>query len=99
MSMKIKPYSRFKVLIVFCLLSLITLPVLAQSGGIYNLEWSTIDGGGGMLSAGGTYSVSGTAGQSDAGVMSGGEYSLAGGFWGGGAATTQLQLFLPVILR
>ena len=28
------------------------------------------------------YSVSGTIGQPDAGVMSGGSYSLAGGFWG-----------------
>ena len=28
------------------------------------------------------YSVSGTIGQPDAGVMSGGAYSLVGGFWG-----------------
>jgi len=28
------------------------------------------------------YSVSGTAGQPDAGKMSGGQFSVAGGFWG-----------------
>src|SRR5437899_1308639 len=52
-------------------------PLLSQT---YNIDWFTIDGGGGT-STGGVYSVSGTIGQPDAGVMSGGSYSLAGGFW------------------
>ena len=52
--------------------------VRAQS---YSLDWFTIDGGGGT-STGGLYSVSGTIGQPDAGHMSGGNYSLDGGFWG-----------------
>jgi hypothetical protein len=47
----------------------------------YSIDWHTIDGGGGA-STGGVYSVSGTIGQPDAGTMSGGSYSLAGGFWG-----------------
>lgn len=47
----------------------------------YDLSWFTIAGGGGT-STGGVYSVSGTIGQADAGVMSGGNYSLIGGFWG-----------------
>ena len=47
----------------------------------YSIDWSTIDGGGGT-STGGVYSVSGTIGQPDAGpVMTGGNYSLQGGFW------------------
>ena len=47
----------------------------------YNLDWSTMDGGGGT-STGGVYSVSGTIGQLDAsGSMSGGSYSITGGFW------------------
>src|SRR5436853_6030722 len=54
------------------------LPVQAQS---YSIDWFTIDGGGGT-STGGVYSVSGTIGQVDAGVISGGQYSLTGGFWG-----------------
>jgi len=47
----------------------------------FSIDWHTIDGGGGT-STGGVYSVSGTIGQPDAGAMSGGSYSLAGGFWG-----------------
>ena len=47
----------------------------------YSIDWFTIDGGGGT-STGGVYSVSGTIGQPDAGTMSGGNYTLQGGFWG-----------------
>lgn len=47
----------------------------------YSIDWFTIDGGGGT-SSGGSYSVSGTIGQPDAGSMSGGAYTLVGGFWG-----------------
>jgi hypothetical protein len=47
----------------------------------YSLNWSTIDGGGGT-STGDVYSVSGTIGQPDAATMSGGGFTLNGGFWG-----------------
>jgi hypothetical protein len=46
----------------------------------YSIDWFTVDGGGGT-STGGVYSVSGTIGQPDAGIMSGGNYTLQGGFW------------------
>ena len=47
----------------------------------YSIDWYKIAGGGGT-SSGGQYSVSGTIGQPDAGTaMSGGNYSLTGGFW------------------
>ena len=47
----------------------------------YSINWYKIAGGGGIC-VGGTYSVSGTIGQHDAsGAMSGGSYSLTGGFW------------------
>ena len=39
-----------------------------------------MDGGGGT-STGGVYSVSGMVGQPEAGHMSGGNFSLVGGFW------------------
>ena len=58
-------------------------PTWSQSGGDYDLSWSTIDGGGGT-STGGNYSLSGTIGQPDAGTIAGGDYELTGGFWGGG---------------
>src|ERR1039458_10319279 len=47
----------------------------------YSIDWYKIAGGGGT-STGGTYQVSGTIGQPDAsGAMTGGSYSLTGGFW------------------
>ncbi len=88
---------KLRLILTITLLLLFTLPVLAQSGGGYDLSWSTTDGGGGS-SAGGVYSLTGTAGQADAGVMSGGEFTLTGGFWKGGiAAITQLEIYLPLI--
>src|SRR6266700_6414626 len=62
------------------LLLLVDLPsaVGAQN---YSIDWFTIDGGGGT-STGGVYTVSGTIGQPDAGKLSGGNYTLDGGFWG-----------------
>jgi hypothetical protein len=58
--------------------------LVAESGGGYDLTWNTYDGGGGT-STGGGFELSGTAGQPDAGeqVLTGGNYSLAGGFWPG----------------
>ena len=84
-------------LLVLALL-LITTTVFAQTGSGYDLTWSTIDGGGGT-SSGGTYLLDGTIGQFDAGVMSGGAYTLSGGFWGSLNVTAQIEVFLPLILR
>ena len=47
----------------------------------YSVDWFKFSGGGGT-STGGVYSVSGTIGQPDAGgPMTGGNFSLTGGFW------------------
>lgn len=47
----------------------------------YSIDWYEIAGGGGT-STGATYQVTGTIGQPDAsGAMTGGSYSLTGGFW------------------
>jgi hypothetical protein len=47
----------------------------------YAITWYKVAGGGGT-SSGGTYQVSGTAGQQDASsAMTGGTYFLTGGFW------------------
>lgn len=47
-----------------------------------SLDWFTIDGGGGT-STGGVFAMSGTIGQPDAHAqpMTGGNFSLTGGFW------------------
>jgi len=63
-------------------LTFMTLVVItnAQTGGGYDLTWSTIDGGGGS-SSGGSFLLNGSIGQPDAGALSGGDYNLQGGFW------------------
>src|SRR6476661_1208260 len=61
----------------FCALLLAGATARVQS---YSIDWYKIAGGGGT-SSNGTYVVSGTIGQPDAGQMSGGNYSLTGGFW------------------
>lgn len=46
-----------------------------------NIDWFKVAGGGGT-STGGTYQISGTIGQHDAGgSLTGGNYALTGGFW------------------
>ena len=70
---------------------------VAQSGGDYDLSWSSVTGGGGA-SAGGAYALEGTAGQPAAGDLSGGDYTLAGGFWSGLTAALY-ALFVPLITR
>ncbi|MFN0152428.1 MAG: FlgD immunoglobulin-like domain containing protein [bacterium] len=54
---------------------------LAQVGGAYDLSWNTIAAGGATESAGGVYSLGGAVGQIAAGEHSGGDYTLASGFW------------------
>jgi len=71
-------------------------PVQAQTGGGYDLSWSTVDGGGGA-SSGGSYLLSGTVGQPDAGTVTGGAWTLMGGFWSSAAA--RYQIYLPIVLR
>ena len=88
-------------LVAFLLLAQVALgsaaPALAQSGGPYDLTWSTIDGGGGMFSAGGSFTLGGTIGQPDAGPLAGGSYTLLGGFWGG--AVVKYGVYLPVVMK
>jgi len=78
-----------------CLMLSLTAWVAAQEG--YELSWWTADGGGQTFSTGGGYSLGGTTGQPDAGVMSGPGYTLAGGFWSG--RTTIYRVYLPLALR
>ena len=58
-------------------------PSLAQN---FDLSWYTVDGGGAVFTTGGSFELSGTIGQSDAGgPMTGGTFTLNGGFWPGAA--------------
>lgn len=49
-------------------------------GQSYSIDPHSIAGGGGT-STGGVFAVNGTIGQPDAGAMSGGSFSLLGGYW------------------
>lgn len=60
------------------LLLFLSTAVFAQN---YSIGWHKISGGGGT-STNSQYNVAGTIGQTDAGnTMTGGNYSLTGGFW------------------
>lgn len=99
------------ILVAAALLILLAGVVLAQDGLDYDLSWHTINGGGAMgLSAPAIrrvgpaqgYTLSGTAGQPDAGVLAGGGYAVGGGFWGGRAAappSLDYDLYLPLVVR
>lgn len=63
----------------------VLMPLVASADSGYSIPWFTVDGGGGT-STGGVYALSGTIGQHDAGRMTGGAYTIEGGFWGGAAA-------------
>ncbi len=84
-------------------LALLLVAALSSAAGPpYHIDRWTVDGGGGPLNGGG-YTLSGTAGQADAGqVLSGGGYALGGGFWAGGEAASgpmDHHVFLPAVLR
>ena len=82
------------------LAALLLLVSVALAQGDYDISWFTVDGGGGN-SIGGPYTLSGTTGQPDAGVLSGGTYAVTGGFWVGvaGPMPPTFTLYLPLVLR
>lgn len=51
------------------------------TGASYEIHRQTVDGGGTTVGSGQDYTLSGTVGQPDAGVASGGDYQLFGAFW------------------
>ncbi len=79
--MKRTTLTAYFISIVFCAAA----AALAPDGRTdYDMSWHTIDGGGGLMT-GGDFVLSGTIGQPDAGVvLTGGSFSLTGGFWHGG---------------
>jgi hypothetical protein len=90
-----KRAARFPVLAAtFLLVSSVSAATLAPD---YDLSWWTVDGGGTTDSSGGSYTLGGTAGQPDAGMLTGGGYTLAGGFWGG--VSVEYRVYLPLVVR
>lgn len=83
-------------ILIIVLLILIPATLVFAQAGDFTVDWWTIDNGGGM-SAGGGFSISDTIGQPDAGDMSGGGYTISGGFWD--ETHTGGLLYLPVVVR
>ena len=71
---------------------------LPESSASYDLSWWTADGGGGHSEGQGGFMLDGTAGQPDADVLEGDDYSLSGGFWAGGGAV-EYRVYLPMVVR
>jgi len=69
-----------------------------QTGDGYNLEWNVVSSSGSVSStAFPPHALSGSAGQPEAGgAMTGGNYSLTGGFW---AAIQPLTVYIPAVRK
>jgi opacity protein-like surface antigen len=90
---------RLSVLLIAALVVLVAASLAAAQTGEWDLTWSTIDGGGAITpSRGGDFALAGTIGQPDAGTLSGGVYTLYGGFWGADSRGPY-AIYLPLIQR
>lgn len=90
-------YKKWLIAMEACAVFATPLSALAQTGGVYDLSWNTIDPGGATGITGGVYSLAGTVGQIEAGIHSGGVYILNGGFWSGAIdAATDVEPFIDV---
>ncbi len=77
-------------------IALLLLAGVALADETYEISWFSVDGGGGG-NAGGAYALVGAIGQPDAGALSGGGYTLVGGFWAG--AGPDYWRYLPVVMK
>lgn len=64
----------------------------------HEINWSTIDAGGGR-STGGVYAITATIGQADAAVSTGGPYVMAGGFWSAFVVQSEDAPLLRIVLN
>jgi hypothetical protein len=87
---------RISLALLLALAMLLSAVSFASGVASFDLSWNTIDGGGGSSQAG-QYSLSGTIGQPDAGVLSSSPYLLQGGFWGG--VPPVFWIHLPLVVK
>jgi hypothetical protein len=86
-------------IILITLLGLLLISTTALAASDYQINWWTVDGGGGTSqSADGHYTLNGTIGQPDVGAASGDDFAIKGGFWGSlSAAIQEFFVHLPLI--
>ena len=70
----------------FTMIALTVLLAASSAHAQFQIDWFTIDGGGGA-STGGAFSLTGTIGQPDAGKAAGAPFDADCGFWGGAIPT------------
>ena len=85
-------------LVVLLALVLLTFGVSRAAPSIFSLPWFTVDGGGSRLT-GGNYTLESSIGQPDAGILSGGAYTLSGGFQLAQEGEVEYKVFLPLVVR
>jgi hypothetical protein len=92
--------ARIVIALVIAIVFVVSGLVHAQSGG-YDLTWHTVDSGGVSFRMDDEYQLGGTIGQPDAGGLSGGDYTLVGGFWWDGAVSQSFEhlIYLPFVLK
>lgn len=84
-------------LIILLAVALLTFSIGSAAPSVFSLPWFTVDGGGGRI-AGDNYTLEGVIGQPDASTLSGGVYTLSGGFLQPGGET-EYTIFLPLVTR
>jgi hypothetical protein len=85
---------------VLLLLILVFFTVVLAQSGQFDLTWHSIDGGGGS-SGGGEFVLRGAIGQPEAGSLSGGDFTLGGGFLVQQLSSDSLEkvVFLPLLSK
>ena len=87
-------------LALLALLGASAVPAYSDAG--YAISWCSVQGGSPTSSQGGEYRLAGAAGQAEAGLLMGGDYTLAGGFWAGAGGSVEpgiTRVHLPMIVR
>lgn len=92
---------RLFLLLIAVLCVLVAVSLVSAQTGEWDLGWSTIDGGGATSLGLDRYILSGSIGQPDVGNLSGGVYTLQGGFWGVAASSGARcsTVYLPLLLK
>lgn len=76
-----KKTTRKKRIVLLALLVVAGMVSVGLAGELFEISWWSADSGGAQGLSGGGYTLSGSAGQPDAGKLTGGLFTLNGGFW------------------
>lgn len=87
-------------IIILLLVLLYTTPTTRAALDVFEINWWTVDSGGGQLN-GGDYSLLGVAGQPDAYALQGSGFILSGGYLSGVTAPPPpvYNLLLPLVIK